>query len=160
MFLSLGLLVQTLIDLRYKIIPDQITLPAIVTGLTVSSFFPGIHGQSTPLGGFFQSLLGTFLGGGFLYAAGTVAEWVLKKEAMGGGDVKLLAAVGAVIGWRGVLWTIFISSLTGSVIGVYLRVTQGEELIPYGPYLALGAFSYLFVGPQAIQWYLGVLGKI
>ena len=160
LYLSLGLLVQTVIDMRYKIIPDGITLPAIVIGLVVSAVFPEIHGQSAWAQGLLQSFLGVLVGGGFLYLAGTVAEWVLKKEAMGGGDVKLLAAVGAVIGWRGVLWTLFVSSLAGSVGGLYLRLTKGEELIPFGPYLALGAFLYLFIGPQAIQWYCHFLGKI
>jgi len=158
LYLTLGLLVQTVIDIRYRIIPDQITLPAIVIGLAVSAFFPGIHGQSSHWGGFIASLIGLLAGGGFLYAVGTIAEWILKKEAMGGGDVKLLAAIGAVLGWQAVIWTIFVSALAGSVVGIYTRIRYGEELIPYGPFLAFGAFLYLFIGPQAIDWYLSYLG--
>ncbi len=160
LYLSLVLLVQSLIDMRYRIIPDLLTLPTIVIGLIVSAFFPEIHGQSSHFTGFLQSLLGVFVGGGFLYAAGTIGEWILKKEAMGGGDVKLLAAIGAVIGWRGVLWTIFVSSLIGTVGGLYLRFTKGEELIPFGPYLALGAFLYLFYGSSVIEWYFHSLSLI
>ena len=160
LYLTLALMVQSVIDLRYKIIPDGITLPAIVIGLVVSAIFPQIHGQETRVSGFLQSFLGMLAGGGFLYVVGTVAEWVLKKEAMGGGDVKLLAAVGAVIGWRGVVWTIFVASFVGSIGGLYLRLTKGEELIPFGPYLALGAFLYLFVGPTAIEWYFNFLGRV
>ena len=155
LYLTLGLLVQSVIDSRYKIIPDIITLPAIVIGLIISSIFPEVHGESARWAGFLAALKGVLLGGGFLYAAGTIAEWVLKKEAMGGGDVKLLAGIGAVIGWRGVLWTVFVSSLVGAVIGIIIRVRKGEELIPFGPFLALGAFLYLFVGPQAMAWYFG-----
>ena len=160
LYLSLALLVQSVIDLRTRIIPDSITIPAMVVGLVASAAFPEIHDRSTHMAGFWESLKGLLLGGGFLYAAGTLAEFLLKKEAMGGGDVKLLAAIGAAIGWRGVVWTIFVSSVTGSVVGLYNRVRHGEELIPFGPYLALGAFLYFFFGPQAIEWYFGFLKGI
>ncbi len=153
LYLSLVLLVQSVIDTRYKIIPDSLTLPTIILGLLCSAVFPQIHGQQSHVAGFLKSLIGVLVGGGFLYAVGSIAEWVLKKEAMGGGDVKLLAAIGGVIGWRGVLWTIFVSSLLGTLGGLYLRFTKGEELIPYGPYLALAAFPYLFYGPQIMNWY-------
>jgi len=157
LYLTLGLLAQSVIDSRHKIIPDILTLPAIVVGLAVSAFFPQVHGQTGHLAGFWAALQGVLLGGGFLYAVGTLAEWILKKEAMGGGDVKLLAAIGAVIGFRGVLWTIFVSSLAGSVVGIIIRVRKGEELIPYGPFLAFGAFLYLFIGPQVMGWYFNYL---
>ena len=158
LYFSLCLLALTLIDMRHKIIPDPLTLPAVVIGFAASCFFSEIQHQSSWTGGALQSLGGLLLGGGFLYAAGTAAEWLMKKEAMGGGDVKLLAAIGAILGWPGVVWTLFVSSLAGSVIGVYLRFKHGEETIPFGPYLALGAFLYLFVGPQAMQWYFERLG--
>ncbi len=156
--LSLALLVESVIDMRYKIIPDQITLPGIVIGLLASAFFPSIHHEVSHGRAFLAALIGMFVGGGFLYLAGTIAEWFLKKDAMGGGDVKLLAFVGAVIGWRGVVWTIFVSSLIGSVVGIYLRLKKGEELIPFGPYLGLGAFLYLFIGPQMMEWYFHLIG--
>ena len=85
---------------------------------------------------------------------------MLKKEAMGGGDVKLLAMIGAVVGWPGVLWTIFVSSFLGSLAGIYVRLKKGEERIPYGPYLAAAAFSYLFIGKQAIVAYLKFIGMV
>ncbi len=160
LYLALGLLVQSVIDYRYKIIPDSITLPAIVIGLMASALFPEIHGQAAHLSGFWASLRGVLVGGGFLYVVGSLGEWILKKEAMGGGDVKLLAAVGAVTGWHGVLWTIFVGSLAGAIVGIYLRIRQGEEMIPFGPFLALGAFLYLFIGPQAMDWYFGWLRGI
>ena len=151
--LSLGLLVESVIDMRYKIIPDEISLSGIVIGLLASAVFPSIHHTSSHWRGFLAALIGMLAGGGFLYLAGTIAEWILKKEAMGGGDVKLLAAVGAVLGWQGVVWTIFVSSLLGSIIGIYLRLKKGEELIPFGPYLGMGAFLYMFIGPQTTAWY-------
>jgi leader peptidase (prepilin peptidase)/N-methyltransferase len=84
---------------------------------------------------------------------GSVAEWILKKEAMGGGDVKLLAMTGAVLGWQAVLWTVFVSSLLGTLVGVYLQSRGAGERIPYGPFLAMGAFLYIFFGQQVIEWY-------
>jgi leader peptidase (prepilin peptidase)/N-methyltransferase len=157
LYMALGLLAQTIIDIRYKIIPDEITLSTIVLGVVVSTIFPEIHGTQSHLYGFIWSMAGLLLGGGFLYAAGTIAEWVLKKEAMGGGDVKLLAGIGAVIGWQGVLWTIFLSSLLGSIVGVYFRLKKGEELIPFGPYLAAGAVIHIFFGAQITTWYIHYL---
>lgn len=160
LYLSLVLLAQAVIDVRYRIIPDLLTLPAIVVAVAVSAAFPDIHGQSTHLDGVWASAKGVLLGGGFLYVVGTVAEWVLKKEAMGGGDVKLLAAIGGVIGWRGVVWTVFVSALLGSVVGIYTKIRHGQELIPFGPFLAAAAFAYLFVGPRAMEWYFGYLRGI
>lgn len=160
LYLTLALLVQSVIDARERIIPDAITLPALGVALAASAVFPEIHGQAAHLRGFLASLGGALLGGGFLYAVGALAEWILKKEAMGGGDVKLLAAIGGVIGWRGVVWTIFISALIGSAVGIYGKIRRGEELIPYGPFLAVAAFLYLFVGPRAIEWYFGILGGV
>ena len=94
--LSLALLVETVIDLRYQIIPDEITLPGIVLGFLASTMWPGLHDTSVWWSGALASGLGIVAGGGFLYAAGTLAEKILKKEAMGGGDVKLLGFIGAV----------------------------------------------------------------
>ena len=158
LLLSLALLVESVIDMRYKIIPDSITLPGIVIGLAASAFFPAIHGESSHWHGLLASFGGMLLGGGFLYAAGSIAELILKKEAMGGGDVKLLAMIGSVLGWRGVVWTLFVSSLIGSAAGIYLRLKRGDLLIPYGPYLAAAAVLYIFVGPQFMHWYAARLG--
>ena len=157
---SLALLVQSVIDARYKIIPDEITLPGMVLGLIASFVFPQLHGQATHVAGFLSGLYGLLLGGGFLWVAGTLAEKILKKEAMGGGDVKLLGVVGAIIGMQGVLWTIFVSSVIGSIVGIYLRLRKGDEVIPFGPFLAIAAFLYLFIGPACIQMYLHALGRI
>ncbi len=154
---SLALLVQTMIDLEHEIIPDAITLPGIALGVAASLALPELQGESSRLAALGQSALGVLAGGGSLWLAGTIAERILKKEAMGGGDVKLLAMVGALLGWPGVLWTIFVSSLFGSVVGLYLRVTAGRERIPFGPYLGLAAFLYLFFGVRAMEWYFRYL---
>ncbi len=155
---SLALLVEAVIDLRHQIIPDEITLPGIILGLLLSGLIPSLQGQENWMNGLGASFLGALAGGGFLFAAGFLAEKIMKKEAMGGGDVKLMAMIGAFLGWPGVLWTIFVSSVLGSAAGLYLRFKKGEQYIPYGPYLALAAFMYLFYGKAFVQWYLAFLG--
>lgn len=156
--LTLALFVETAIDFRHQIIPDAITLPGMVLGLALSFALPELHGESSRVWGLFWSLAGLLAGGGFLYAAGTLAEKILKKEAMGGGDVKLLAMIGAFLGWKAVLWTIFVSSFLGSIVGIVLRLSRGDERIPFGPYLGAAACLYLFIGDQAIEAYLKWIG--
>lgn len=157
LILTLAFLVESIIDLRYQIIPDAITLPGILIGFCVSAVFPSLHDQTLWWQAALQSLIGILFGGGFLFVLGTVAEWILKKEAMGGGDVKLLAMIGSVLGWKGVLWTLFFSSVLGSVIGFYFKLKSGEEKIPFGPYIAAAAFSYLFVGERLVDAYFNFL---
>ncbi|MGH7198263.1 MAG: prepilin peptidase [Candidatus Omnitrophota bacterium] len=156
--LSLALLVVSVIDWKTQIIPDVISLPGLALGLAASIIFPGLHGAESWKGGLIQSAAGAFVGGGILALIGTLAERILKKEAMGGGDVKLLAMIGAFIGWRGILWTLFAGSFAGALIGMYLRVRKGEERIPFGPFLAFAAVSYLFFGERVWQWYLNTIG--
>lgn len=158
LLLALALLTETFIDLRHRIIPDVITLPGVVIGLAASVFFPGLHDQRFWWGGLSCSLIGMFAGGGFFYMTGMLAERVLKKEAIGGGDIKLMAMIGAFLGWQGAALTIFSSSVIGSVVGVYLKIKNGEERIPFGPFIALGAFFYLFYGHTIIQWYVQSMG--
>jgi leader peptidase (prepilin peptidase)/N-methyltransferase len=155
---TLALLVVSAIDWKHRIIPDEISLPGIVLGLALSAVFPEMHGAHFWLYGLRDSVFGMLAGGLFLYVLGTVAEKILKKEAMGGGDVKLLAMIGAFIGWQGVLWTIFVSSLVGSIAGLGSLLKGGDRYIPYGPYLAAAAVLYIFFGDPVIAWYLNLIG--
>jgi leader peptidase (prepilin peptidase)/N-methyltransferase len=153
---SLALLVCTVIDWHHQIIPDAITLPGMVLGLVISAAFPSLHGQDVFWKGLLSAFLGLLVGGGFLYASAVAAEFFLKKEAMGGGDIKLLGLIGTIIGWQGSVWTIFVSSVLGSILGLWLRFTQKKEYFPFGPAIAAAAFIYLFYGQRAISWYLGL----
>lgn len=144
-----SLLVVTFIDWDHQIIPNRITFPGIAIGL--------LSAATVLSGSFADAVLGVALGGGLLWAVAVGAEWVLKKEAMGFGDVKLLAMIGAFLGWKAVLVTLFVGALAGSVIGLALlglRLKQRGEPIPFGPFLALGALAALFAGPELIAWYL------
>jgi leader peptidase (prepilin peptidase) / N-methyltransferase len=147
-----ALVVITFIDLEHQIIPDSITLPGIVIGFILSFF--------TPVG-WLNSLIGILAGGGTLLLIAEAYSFLTKKEGMGGGDVKLLAMMGAFLGWHAVIFIIFIGSLLGSVIGISVLMAQKKDSsqpIPFGPFLAAAAVIYIFFGPRLIFWYL-TLGR-
>lgn len=146
-----ALVVITFIDIEHQIIPDEISLPGIVVGFACSFFLAG-HG-------WLNSLLGILLGGGSLLLVAYTYQWLTGKEGMGGGDIKLLAMMGAFLGWKAVPFIIFASSLIGSVVGISLMLIQKKDsklAIPFGPYLAFGAVLYVFYGRQLIHWYLAL----
>lgn len=142
------LIVISFIDLQHRIIPDVVSIPGILFGLILSFFMPHIT--------WYDSLIGILGGGGILYLVAVVFEWVTKKEGMGGGDIKLLAMIGAWMGWKSLPFIILISSLVGAIIGggSLLLARQGlRTRIPFGPFLALGALVYLFFGREFVAWY-------
>ncbi|MBS3919027.1 MAG: prepilin peptidase [Deltaproteobacteria bacterium] len=144
-----ALIAITVIDLYHQIIPDVISLPGIVIGLLGSLVIPQIT--------FWSSLIGVLSGGGSLFLVATVYQWLFKREGMGGGDVKLLAMIGAFLGWKAVILTILLSSFIGSIIGITVMLIKGKDFkyaIPFGPFLALGAVISLFFGENLISWYL------
>ena len=142
------LLVAALIDIDHRIIPDIISLPAIPAGFIASFFLSSLSWT--------DSLLGILSGGGILLAVAWLYYRITGKEGMGGGDVKLLAAIGAFTGWQGVIFTVFVSSLAGSISGFILMARSGKTMkmaIPFGPFLSLGAVIYVFWGQELIRWY-------
>jgi leader peptidase (prepilin peptidase)/N-methyltransferase len=146
-----ALVVITFIDLEHQIIPDEISLSGIVIGFVLSFF---LQGHS-----WLNSLLGILLGGGSLLLVAYGYQWLTGKEGMGGGDIKLLAMMGAFLGWKSIPFIIFASSLIGSVIGITIMLIQKKDsklAIPFGPYLAFAAVVYIFYGRQIIHWYLNV----
>ncbi|MBI5892443.1 MAG: prepilin peptidase [Deltaproteobacteria bacterium] len=149
-----SLIVITFIDLKLQIIPDIISLPGIIVGFICSSFL-------LPTG-FINSLLGIFLGGGSLFLVAYGYKKVAGIEGMGGGDIKLIAMVGAFLGWKAVIMTIFAGSFVGAIIGTIAMLIQGKDTkyaIPFGPFLALGAALYLFIGQDFINWYVRVMWR-
>jgi leader peptidase (prepilin peptidase) / N-methyltransferase len=152
-----ALIVITFIDLDFQIIPDRITLPGIPLGLLAGSLLlPDPFLRAEPLG-WKGSLIGALSGFLFYYFVAVAGEKVFKKEAMGGGDIKMMAMVGGFLGWKGIILTTFLGSLFGSVIGIFMIIFRGRErgsLIPFGPFLALGAVVSLFFGQEIIIWYL------
>jgi leader peptidase (prepilin peptidase)/N-methyltransferase len=107
-----------------------------------------------------NSFLGILTGGGSLYLVAWGYHLLTGQEGMGGGDIKLLAMIGAVVGWQGILFTIFAGSLLGCVVGLSLMIKnrKGMKLaVPFGPFLAAGAVLYLFYGQWIIGWYVGLV---
>jgi len=147
-----SLLIITYIDIDHQIIPDIITLPGIPIGFLTSFILPNLSYK--------QSLMGILIGGGSLYLVAWLYFVIKKKEGMGGGDIKLLAMIGAFIGWQGVLYTIFVASAVGTVSGILVMLRQQKGLklaIPFGPFLSIGAISYIFFGAELTTWYFNLL---
>lgn len=142
-----ALVIVTFIDLEHQIVPDVITLPGIGIGLAASLLF------RDPI--FWNALLGALIGGGIFYLVA-----VLSQGGMGGGDIKLTAMIGAFLGWKQVLLTIFVGTLAGSVIAIFLLATGKKgrkDPMPFGPFLALGAVLVLFWGQEILAWYWHLL---
>jgi len=148
-----ALMVVTFIDLDHRIIPDVITLPGIPIFFAAGLALPAITYK--------EALLGILIGGGSLFLVAWIYGLITKKEGMGGGDIKLLAMMGAIVGWKGVLFTIFVASLVGTLAGlaVMLQSRNGLKLaVPFGPFLSIGSITYIFFGTPLIAWYFNLLG--
>ncbi len=157
LFFTSTLIVIFFIDLDHQIIPNSITYPGIpIAVLLGSTILPDPFMRSELLG-LNASVIGFVAGGGFFYLVAVAGKMVFKKDAMGGGDIKMMAMVGGLLGWKGVILTTFGGSLLGSIIGVILIKLKGREWgskIPFGPYLALGALISLLWGQEILVWYL------
>lgn len=168
-----ALIVITFIDFDHQIIPDVITLPGMLVGLSLAPLFmypltdplPFHLDELLPAGApyltaLLNSFIGLFLGAAPLYAVGWLWEKLRHVEAMGGGDVKLMGMVGSFLGWKGALLTIMLGAFAGSVVGltlILLKRHKMEKVIPFGPFLAAGAAASAFYGADIISWYLGLI---
>ena len=181
MYLAFGMVVSTFQDFADWTIPDEITLPGIPVGLAVSlvgmyyGAETGLHVLSV-----FDALAGIVLGAAIPFGIDRITVLLLKKPGMGMGDVKLLAMIGAFIGWQGVLGCFLLACLLGSVVGVsvigYYKVFPPKEeapgadvdedddgihldahYLPFGPYLALSGMIWVFAGPELAEWYIGLM---
>ena len=148
--LSSALIIIAFIDLNEQIIPDVISLPGIVIGFILSFFVPYIS--------FINSSLGVVVGGGIILVIGLAGSVIFKKEAMGGGDVKLAAMIGAFLGWRYIIISLFLGFFLGALAGIVLilsKIKNREDVVPFGPFIVLGSFITLLWGDKIISWYLG-----
>ncbi|HLE41094.1 MAG TPA: prepilin peptidase [Nitrospirota bacterium] len=168
-----ALIVITFIDYDHQIIPDVITLPGMLAGLMLAPFVMSALADPLPfhlggllphagpyLTGFLNSFIGLLFGATPLFAIGWLWEKLRNIEAMGGGDVKLMGMVGSFLGWKGALLTIMLGALAGSVVGITLILLHRhkmDKVIPFGPFLAVGAVMTLFYGYDIISWYLGLI---
>ena len=148
--LSSALIIIAFIDLNELIVPDVISLPGIAAGLILSFFVPYIS--------FINSALGVVIGGGIILIIGLVGSMIFKKEAMGGGDIKLAAMIGAFLGWRYTIISLFLGFFLGALAGIFLilsKIKSREDMVPFGPFIALGSLITLLWGEKILSWYLG-----
>jgi leader peptidase (prepilin peptidase)/N-methyltransferase len=143
-----AMIVLFVIDLRHRILPNAITLPGIVAGLLFSLALPP---------GWLASLIGVLVGGGVLFAVAELYYRVRGIEGLGMGDVKMLAMIGAFLGWQLTLVTLVLASFSGSLIGVGLMAAgrgQAQTALPFGTFLAVGALIAAVTGDAMVSWYL------
>jgi leader peptidase (prepilin peptidase) / N-methyltransferase len=144
-----AMIVLFVIDLQHRILPNVITVPGIAIGFVASVFLPP---------GWFSSLLGLLIGGGVLFAIGEVYYRTRGVEGMGMGDVKMLAMIGAFLGWPLMLLTLIIASFAGAIFGgIMMASGRGgmQAALPFGTFLAVGALVAAVTGEPIISWYLG-----
>jgi leader peptidase (prepilin peptidase)/N-methyltransferase len=138
-------------DARAYIIPDEFSLGGLALGILFA-----LAAGKQALG---LALLGAAVGFGLLWLVAIAGEWMFKQEAMGGGDIKMMAMVGAFLGWQGTLLTVFLGALIGSLIFVPLSLLGHKKLVPFGIFLAIGAAATYLVGPAILAWYGTYLGR-
>jgi leader peptidase (prepilin peptidase)/N-methyltransferase len=144
-----AMIVLFVVDLEHRILPDVITLPGIALGLLFSFFMPP---------GWRDSLIGLVVGGGSLWLMGEAYFRIRREEGMGFGDVKMLAMIGAFLGWKLMLLTLLMGSFIGSVIGVGMIASKRGDMkyaLPFGTFLAVGALVASVLGDRIVRWYGG-----
>ncbi len=146
-----ALMVSSFIDLEFQIIPDEISLGGLVVGLTLSLLVPALHGTTLHLLSLGYSVLGMLVGGGLLYLTGMLGDVVFRKESMGGGDIKLLAMAGSILGWKLVALTFFVAPVLALIPGLLVLLFKRSHVIPYGPFLSLGLILALFWGNDLLR---------
>jgi len=140
------LIIITFIDLEHQIIPDVLTLPGIPVFFLAAVLAMGV----SPL----EAVLGVLIGGGILYAIAFGYELITKREGMGGGDIKLLAMLGAFFGWKSLFFILLVSSFLGAIVGISVILIKGKDMryaVPFGPFLSLAALAYIFWGDEFIR---------
>ncbi len=150
MILTFGLVTISFIDLDHRIIPDEFSLGGIVVGLCGAFLNPERE--------FLDAVLGFVLGGGFLWMVAYLYLVIRKEDGLGGGDIKLMAWLGACLGWMSVPFIILVSSLLGSVFGLVLIARGGnlKSSLPFGPFIVAAAYVYLFAGEELARWYISL----
>jgi leader peptidase (prepilin peptidase)/N-methyltransferase len=145
-----ALIVLFAIDLEHHLLPNSITLPGILVGFVFSLFTPP---------GWMASLIGILVGGGVLWGVAEAYYRIRHEEGLGMGDVKMLAMIGAFLGWKLTLVTLMMASLSGSAIGIALIVARRGDMkyaLPFGTFLALGAAAAATIGDPLLTWYIGI----
>lgn len=141
-------------DFETQIIPDALVLPGALIGFAISLLFPELHHQSAWFKGLGHSVLGFGVGGLVIYTVGLLGNLVFKKESMGGGDVKLLAMIGAYVGFPQILFVFFFSPFVGLPFAIYTQMAGKSKVIPFGPFLAISGLCFFVAGDKMIHFLL------
>jgi len=146
-----ALIAASFIDFEFQIIPDEISLGGLVLGVVLSGLVPSLHGTDSHLLSLGRSVIGLLVGGGLLYGTGMLGDFLFKKESMGGGDIKLLAMAGSLLGWKLALLAFFLAPMLALLPGLFVLIFKKSHVIPYGPFLSLALIVALFVGDEVIR---------
>jgi leader peptidase (prepilin peptidase)/N-methyltransferase len=155
--LVFGLILGSMVDFDEMWIPDRCTIGGMIIGPVLSFLVPALHGDGSRVESLVASLIGLAVGFGSLWLVATIGKLVLKKDAMGFGDVKLMGALGAFLGWESIIFIVFVSSLLGTVVGVTFIALGNKEWqskIPFGPYISLAAILWILGGYKLWALYL------
>jgi leader peptidase (prepilin peptidase)/N-methyltransferase len=155
--LFFGLILGSFVDIDEMWLPDRCTIGGMIIGPIFSFLIPSMHGEESHLAGLLQSLVGLAVGFGSLWSVGFFGKLMMKKDAMGFGDVKLMGALGAFLGWQSIIFIIFVSSLLGTIVGVSFIAAgkrEWQSRIPFGPYIALAAMIWVLGGSAWWDAYL------
>ncbi|MBI2104330.1 MAG: prepilin peptidase [Candidatus Omnitrophica bacterium] len=146
-----ALIAVSFIDLEFQIIPDEISLGGLALGVLLSALLPALHGTDARLIAAGRSVLGLLVGGGVLYLTGLAGDLIFRKESMGGGDVKLMAMAGSLLGWKAALTAFFLAPFLALLPGLYVLFFKRSHVIPYGPFLSLALVVSLFFGTDLLR---------
>jgi leader peptidase (prepilin peptidase)/N-methyltransferase len=159
-----GLILGSFIDLEHFYLPDRVTIGGMVLGVPASILIPELQLERSWFDSLCWSLAGLAFGFFFLWGMGAVFSKLLKKDALGFGDVKLMGAVGAFFGPIAVLFVLIVSSIVGSIVGIGLIIKGRAKLggftaVPYGPFIAVAVLVWMFWGPKLVSAYMALLSR-
>ena len=146
-----ALIVSSFIDLEFQIIPDEISLGGLGVGVLASVLWPWLQGTDERLLALGRSVVGLLVGGGLLYVTGMLGDWLFRKESMGGGDIKLLAMAGSILGGKLVAAAFFLAPFFAMIPGLFVLIFKRSHVIPYGPFLSLAVVASLFYGNELLR---------
>ena len=148
----------------YGIIPDEVTVTGLVLAVPLALAFPETHWDMTELvrgwprlDAVFDAAIGAVAGGALTWGMGVFGKVFFRKAAMGLGDVKLMAMLGALLGWKAALLVFFVAPVFGSIFGIVMMLLRGEHYVRYGPFLAAAAVLVIFYEPLAVEWFVSAL---
>ena len=150
-----GLIVAAFIDFEHQVIPDHVTIGGLILAPVLAFIFPSIMGEVSRLHGLFDSILGAVVGAAMIFLIGLLGKALFKKEAMGEGDIWLLAMIGAFLGWKMTILTFFVAPISGAIVGIFLKLKDGREIIPYGPHLSFAAVVVVLWGEKILRLMVG-----